>query len=87
MKNEDFRNRSKAFALRVIRDVLQPAEVYGGPGLGKASPSLGNLCCCELSRGISIKVRCRTRVELGVVEQESDETLLGWNFLLIRYRS
>ena len=83
MRNEDFRGRTKVFALRIHQNVLQPAKVCASPecwGSRHFVPERAWL------RTIAKHPAARSDAELvsklGVVEQELDETLL-WLELLV----
>jgi four helix bundle protein len=82
MTPDDFRKRTKAFALRIIR--LTEAL----PRSGAAAIIRGQLVRCGTSVGANYRAACRARsrrdfvAKMGVVEEECDESLY-WMELLI----
>ncbi len=82
MSPEDFKKRTKTFALRIIKLVGQL------PGTAVASVIGRQLLRCGTSAGANYRAACRARsradfiAKLGIVEEECDESLY-WMELLI----
>jgi four helix bundle protein len=79
---EDLRERTKRFALRVIRLVASLDRSAAGQVIGR------QLLRCATSVGANYRAACRARsraefiAKLGVVEEEADESLY-WMELLV----
>ncbi len=82
MKVEDFKRRTKEFALRIIRLVESLPNT-------RTANTIGNqLIRCGTSVGANYRAACRARSEadfiakMGIVEEEADESMF-WMELLI----
>jgi four helix bundle protein len=79
MNSEEFKNRTKAYGLRLIRLV---------ESLPKTKAIAAQLVRCGISVGANYRAACRARsradfaAKMGVVEEECDESLY-WMELLI----
>jgi four helix bundle protein len=79
---DEFKNRTKAFALRVIRLVDSLPKARAANVIG------GQLLRCGTSVGANYRAACRARspadftAKMGIVEEESDESAY-WMELLI----
>ncbi len=82
MRPEDFKTRTRAFALRVIRLVESLPKSQSATVIGK------QLLRCGTSVGANYRAACRARsraefgAKIGIVEEECDESLY-WMELLI----
>ncbi len=82
MKNDGFRERTKAFALRIVKMYCSLPKTTQAQVLGKQALRSGTSVAAnyrEASRGRS---DAELVSKLGIVEQELDETLL-WLELLV----
>jgi four helix bundle protein len=82
MNPDEFKKRSKAFALRIIRLVEAPPKLPITRAIG------GQLLRCGTSVGANYRASCRARSradfvsKMGIVEEECDESIY-WMELLI----
>ncbi|UCC29864.1 MAG: four helix bundle protein [Phycisphaerales bacterium] len=82
MNPEQFKQRTRAFALRVVRLVEALPESRAGAVIGR------QLLRCGTSVGANYRAACRARsraefvAKMGIVEEECDESLY-WTELLI----
>jgi four helix bundle protein len=82
MNPEEFKNRTKAYALRIMR------LVESLPKTSTAKTIAGQLVRCGPSIGANYRAACRARSradfisKMGIVEEECDESLY-WMELLI----
>jgi four helix bundle protein len=82
MNTEDFKNRTKAFALRVIRLTEALPKNQTANVIGK------QLLRCGTSVGANYRAACRARstpefiAKMGIVEEECDESMY-WMELII----
>ena len=81
MNTEDFKNRTKTFALRVIRLTEALPKNQTANVIGK------QLLRCGTSVGANYRAACRARstpefiAKMGIVEEECDESMycIGWS--------
>jgi len=82
MNTEDFKNRTKAFALRVIRLTEALPKNQTANVIGK------QLLRCGTSVGANYRAACRARstpefiAKMGIVEEECDESMY-WMELIV----
>ena len=82
MSPEEFKKRTKAFGLRIIKLVGQLPKTAAAQVMGR------QLLRCGTSVGANYRATCRARshadfiAKMGIVEEESDESLY-WMELLI----
>ena len=76
MKNEDFRDRSKAFALRIIKMYCRLPKSTPARVLGKQVLRSGTSVAANYREASRARSNAELISKLGVVEQELDETLL-----------
>ena len=82
MNPNDMKQRTKAFALRIIKAVEALPRARTGEVLGK------QLLRCGTSVGANYRTACRARssadfiAKMGIVEEEADETIY-WMELLV----
>jgi len=82
MNTEDFKNRTKAFALRVIRLTESLPKNQTANVIGK------QLLRCGTSVGANYRAACRARstpefiAKMGIVEEECDESMY-WMELIV----
>ena len=85
MNPEEFKKRTKAFAIRVIQPVEALPRSRAGNVIG------GQLLRCGTSVGANCRAACRARssadfaAKMGIVEEECDESAY-WTELLIEAR-
>lgn len=82
MRNEDLRNRTKQFALRIIKMYCQLPRTTEGQVLGKQVLRSRTSVAANYREATRARSRAEFASKLGLVEQELDETLL-WLELLI----
>jgi four helix bundle protein len=79
MDAEDLKKRTKQFALRILKLVAALPDTVEGRVIG------GQLARAGTSVGANYRAACRGRsraefvAKLGVVEEEADESSIGWN--------
>ncbi len=76
MKNRDFRDRSKDFALRVVRMFSSLPKSVEAQVLGKQALRAGTSVAANYREASRARSNSELVSKLGVVEQELDETLL-----------
>ena len=82
MKNEESRDRTKSFALHIVRMFLPPAKIHRVQVLGKQALRAGTSVAANCREACRARSDAELAAKLGVVEQELDETLL-WLDLLV----
>jgi four helix bundle protein len=82
MKNDDFRNRTKTFALRIIKMYCRLPKSTEAQVLGKQVLRSGTSVAANYREASRARSDAELVSKLGVVEQELDETLL-WLELLV----
>lgn len=85
MSPEQFKKRTKAYGLRIMRLIESPPKTLTARTIG------GQLVRCGTSVGSNYRAACRARSraefisKMGIVEEESDESIY-WMELLIDAR-
>jgi four helix bundle protein len=82
MRNEDFRGRTKVFALRIIKMYCSLPKSVQAQVLGKQALRSGTSVAANYREASRARSDAELVSKLGVVEQELDETLL-WLELLV----
>lgn len=82
MKNDDFRDRSKAFALRVIKMYCKLPKSTEAQVLGKQVLRSGTATAAIYREASRARSDAELVSKLGLVEQELDETLLWFELLV-----
>jgi four helix bundle protein len=82
MKNDSFRDRTKAFALRIIKMYCSLPKSVQAQVLGKQALRSGTSVAANYREASRARSDAELVSKLGVVEQELDETLL-WLELLV----
>ena len=78
---ESLQNRTRAFALRVLRVSDHCRDAREGRVLGQQLLRSGTLCCGELSGSLPERDSHEFRCKLGIVEEEADESLFWLEFI------
>ena len=81
-KDEDLRDRTKQFALRIIRMYDQLPSTTTAQTIGKQVLRSGTSVAANYREARRGRSRAEVRAKLGLVEQELDETML-WLELLV----
>ena len=76
MKNDDFRNRTKAFALRIIKMYCRLPKSTQAQVLGKQALRSGTGVAANYREASRARSDAELVSKLGIVEQELDEMLL-----------
>ncbi len=76
MKNDDFRDRTKAFALRIIKMYCSLPKSRQAQVLGKQALRSGTSVAANYREASRARSNAELVSKLGIVEQELDETLL-----------
>jgi len=82
MKNQELRDRTKKFALRIVRMFVALPKSTEAQVLGKQSLRAGTSVAANYREASRARSDAERISKLGVVEQELDETLL-WLELLV----
>ncbi len=82
MRNQELRERTKQFALRVIRMFAALPKTAEAQILGKQVLRSGTSVAANYREATRARSRTEFRAKLGIVEQELDETCL-WLELLV----
>ncbi len=82
MKNQDLRERTKTFALRIVRMFCRLPKSTEAQVLGKQALRAGTSVAANYREACRARSDAELASKLGVVEQELDETLL-WLDLLV----
>jgi four helix bundle protein len=85
MKNDDLRNRTKAFALRIVKMYCKLPKSTEAQVLGRQSLRSGTSVAANYREASRARSKAELLSKLGLVEQELDETLL-WLELLVESR-
>jgi four helix bundle protein len=81
-KDEDLRDRTKHFALRIIRMFEQLPSTTTAQTIGRQVLRSGTSVAANYREARRGRSRTEVRAKLGIVEQELDETML-WLELLV----
>ncbi len=79
MDSGELKQRTKTYALRIIKVIESLPNTRTADVLGK------QLLRCATSVGANYRAACRARsnadfiAKMGIVEEEADESLYGWN--------
>jgi four helix bundle protein len=82
MKNDDLRDCTKQFALRIIRMFARLPKKTESQVLGKQCLRSGTSVAANYREALRARSKVEFIAKLGIVEQELDETLL-WLELLV----
>jgi four helix bundle protein len=82
MRMEGLRDRTKSFALRVIKMFLSLPKTTAGQVLGKQTLRAGTSVAANFREASRARSTAEFIAKLGIVEQELDETLLWFELLV-----
>jgi four helix bundle protein len=82
MKNQELRNRTKNFALRVIKMFCALPKTTEAQVLGKQSLRSGTSVAANYREASRARSDAELVSKLGIVKQELDETLLWFELLV-----
>ncbi|MCC6124782.1 MAG: four helix bundle protein [Pirellulales bacterium] len=82
MKNQELRNRTKSFALRVIKMYCALPKSTEAQVLGKQVLRSGTSVAANYREASRARSDVELIAKLGIVEQELDETLLWFELLV-----